>query len=137
MNDRLSKRYTVLTEGESGGIKGHLVLPGSVRMPCDQDIVPVTLDYKHDRIIGAAGGFNRAGVIDGISKITFDIRFTEASGVDHDFVRPLVAGVYISSVFAFQQPGEHLKWITDGIIREVSFYDPRPPAIKVSDGAWD
>lgn len=137
MTESLSRRYCVLTEGQSEGIKGHLVLPGAVRMPCDQDILPVTLDYKHDRIIGAAGGFARGGVIDGISKITFDIRFNSTSGVDHDFVRPLVPGVYISSVFAFQEPGEHLKWITDGIIREISFYDPRPPAIKVSDGGWD
>lgn len=133
----LSRRYTVLTEGESGGIKGHLVLPGSVRMPHDHDIVPVTLDYKHDRIIGAAGDFARSGVLDGICKITFAIQFNSASGIDHDFVRPLSAGLYISDVFSFQQPGEHLKWITDGIIREVSFYDPRPPAIKVSDGGWD
>lgn len=130
----LSRRYVVLTEGRED-IPGFIVLPGSVRMPHDTDIIPVTLNYKHDRVIGAATDFQRAGVIDGMSKITMAVRFSDASGLTHDDVAKLKAGVYINHIFAYN-PFEVIfkgKYITDGIIQEVSFYDPKPPAYMVGD----
>lgn len=130
-DDSLSRRYCVLTEGEDNQLNNCTVLPGASRVLDPTSIIPVTLSYDHEKIIGAANGFARAGVLDGIAKITFNIRLKKDAGLTHDDLRHLKPGVYLTNIFKFKQPGEHLEWVTDGLIREISFYDPRPPAIKV------
>lgn len=133
-DDRLSRRYVVLTEGEDKLSSNFCtVLPGASRVldPCA--IIPVTMDYDHGVIIGAANGFSRAGVQDGIAKITFNIRLKKDGGLTHDDLVKLKPGVYLTNIFKFKQPGEHLEWVTDGLIREISFYDPHPPTIKVME----
>lgn len=131
--ESLTRRYVVLTEGESNQLNGCIVLPGATRVLAPTSILPVTLEYDHTRSIGTAHGFIRAGVIDGIAKITFDVRLFKEGGLTHDDLRRYKPGVYLNDVFKFRQPGQHLDWITDGLIREISFYDPTPPAIIVED----
>jgi hypothetical protein len=130
-DDSLSRRYCVLTEGEDNELYECTVLPGAARVLDPTSIIPVTMEYDHNNIIGSANGFLRAGVIDGIAKITFNIRFNKESGLTHDDVSRLRPGVYLSDVYKFKQPGQHLDWVTDGLIREISFYDPRPAALKI------
>jgi hypothetical protein len=129
----LNRRYVVLTEGRVA-FNNHIVLPGAARVLDNYSILPVTMGYEHESIIGSAHGFARAGVIDGIAKITFNIRLISGSGLTHDDLVSLKPGVFMTNVFAYQQPGENEKWITDGLIQEISFYDPRPPAVKFENG---
>lgn len=131
--DSLSRRYVVLTEGESNQLNGCIVLPGATRVLDEYSIIPVTLGYDHEKVIGSAHGFARAGVIDGIAKITFSVRLKKDGGLTHDDLRKYKPGVYLTNVFKFREPGQHLDWVTDGIIRSISFYDPSPPAIVVED----
>lgn len=127
----ISQRYVVLTEGEDNQRNNCTILPGAARVLAQTSIIPVTLDYDHGRIIGSANGFARAGTIEGRTKITFSIRLSASSGMTHDDLRPLKAGVFLTDVFKFRQPGQHLDWVTDALIREISFYDPRPPAMVI------
>jgi len=133
MTESLSKRYVVLTEGESNQLYQCIVLPGASRVLAPTSIIPVTLGYDHSQLVGSANGFTRAGVIDGIAKITFNIRLKSDGGLTHDDLAKLKPGVFLASVFKFRHPGQHLDWVTDGIIKEISFYDPRPPALKIEE----
>lgn len=132
-NESLSKHYMVLNEGREI-LNGHIVLPGAVRMPAGQDSVPVTTNYKHELVIGEANGFTRTKVGEGSCNVICNVSLRADCLLTHDDLRKLKAGVFLSNIFAYKQPGEHEMWITDGLIREISFYDPTPPAVKFMEG---
>lgn len=129
--ESLSRRYVVLTEGEDDYRHNCTILPGASRVLVPTSILPVTTNYDNSAVLGTATGFQRAGVIEGIAKITFSIRFNKESGLTHDDVTNLKPGVFLTNVYRFRQPGQTMDWITDALIREISFYDPRPPAIRM------
>lgn len=127
------RRYVILTEGEDNQRNNCVVLPGACRVVSPTSIIPVTQGFDHEKLIGSAYDFARAGVIDGEARITFTVRLSKESGLTHDDLSRLKPGTHLTNVFKFRQPGHHLDWVTDGIIREISFYDPNPSGLRLED----